>query len=377
MNFLPLYGLEINPITNFAVIVGVSIVGFAILRYRLFNIRVVTAQFLTLVLVAFSVVRLFLTTSVGERVFNILLLIITLAVGVYLILSVRNEVSQREKIEKLANDLNISNKQLNDLNLNLQKKVNEQTLEIRHSYEIEKKARIELEKLDVNKNDFIIITQHHLRTPLSQIRWYADAIKTGLYGEIPKDLKEAVGNIDIACGRLVKTLNNFLNIAQIKIGVKVLNIEPTDLRAVIEDVLKEFEFDINKKKILVNYKNDIKDWPQVLVDKERIKDVFSILVDNAVKYNQEGGKIDIDTETKGKQLIVSISNTGIGISKEDLPRLFKQSFFRSTEAKKVHPMGMGVGLMVAKTMVEGCKGKVEVENDTNIVRLKVYLPISK
>ncbi len=97
------------------------------------------------------------------------------------------------------------------------------------------------------------------------------------------------------------------------------------------------------------------------------------ILDYAVKYNVNGGKIDIDTEIKGKQLIVSISNTGIGISKEDTDRLFKQSFFRSAEAKKVNPLGMGVGLMVAKTIVEGQRGKEGiVRNRENFVVQAIF-----
>ena len=105
MNFLPVYGIEVPPVTSISVAIGSSIIAYTILRYKLFNIRVVTAQLLTLILAGLTIFRLIVSASTQEIIFNVLILATTLFVGVYLILSVRKEVEQREEIQELAGRL--------------------------------------------------------------------------------------------------------------------------------------------------------------------------------------------------------------------------------------------------------------------------------
>jgi len=116
MNFLPVYEIDVPPITNIAVAIGSALVAHTIMRYRLFDIRVVTAQFLTLILVTFSIIRLIISESSQEIIFNTVLLVITLAVGIYLIISVRKEVQQRDLLAKLNNELQAANEKLTELN---------------------------------------------------------------------------------------------------------------------------------------------------------------------------------------------------------------------------------------------------------------------
>src|SRR3990167_1864314 len=328
-------------------IIWVFIVSYAIVKYKQMNVRVVFGQAIIVAMLLLFFANIF--TDFGFGVWGRIATFIVFALlGLFLLKNIL--VNQLQK-EELA-----------DLNQNLQKRVDAQTKEIKRAYEVEKRARVELQQLNQNKNDFIIITQHHLRTPLAQIRWYTDSIATGLYGIVSDELGTVISHINGASEKLIKTLNNFLNIAQMKIGMKFLTIGPVDVQPIINAILKEFEFDIKKKNITVSYKDGVKVWPDVLADTERVKDVFSIIVDNAIKYNVEGGTITVETEQKQDMFIVSVGSSGIGLSVSDKAELFKQSFFRSKEAKRVHPLGMGVGLLVAKTIIEAHRGKISVES---------------
>lgn len=127
------------------------------------------------------------------------------------------------------------------------------------------------------------------------------------------ELGAAVSRIDNASEKLIKTLNNFLGVVQMKIGVKFLTIESITLLPIIETVLDEFSSEIKKKNIKVTFPGDDSAWSPVRVDAERIKDALAILLDNAVQYNHEGGSITIETERERDKFILRISNTGLGI----------------------------------------------------------------
>ena len=349
LRFIPFAALFVLPF--------IALTSYTVYKHKLFNVRLITTAFLAFLITVFSFVNVVYSKELSAIIINATAFTIILLGSIQLLKAML---------------------QMEDFNERLQQKVAEQTKEIRKAYEVEKQARIELEHLNQNKNDFIIITQHHLRTPLAQILWNVNSISSGLFGAISSELGQAISNIDISCRRLVKTLNTFLDITQMKIGMQVLNILPINIREVARDVLKEFEFDIKKKNITVSYKDGVKVWPDVLADTERVKDVFSIIVDNAIKYNVEGGTITVETEQKQDMFIVSVGSSGIGLSVSDKAELFKQSFFRSKEAKRVHPLGMGVGLLVAKTIIEAHHGKISVESrgEGKGIELVVQLPLT-
>src|SRR3990167_6652719 len=289
-------------------IIWVFIVSYAIVKYKQMNVRVVFGQAIIVAMLLLFFANIF--TDFGFGVWGRIATFIVFALlGLFLLKNIL--VNQLQK-EELA-----------DLNQNLQKRVDAQTKEIKRAYEVEKRARVELQQLNQNKNDFIIITQHHLRTPLAQILWNVNSISSGLFGAISSELGQAISNIDISCRRLVKTLNTFMDITQMKIGMRVLNILPINIREVVRNVLKEFEFDIKKKNITVSYEDGVKVWPDVLADIERIKDAFSIIVDNAIKYKIGGGTITVETEQKQDMFIVSVGSSGIGLSVSDKAELFK------------------------------------------------------
>lgn len=342
--FLPGIGyFRLNWVGPIASAVWIYIIGYSIIKYRQMDVRAFTAEVLAVSMAALMFINIF--TNLPFGIYGRALLFLAFAVLVYFL--IKNIVTVSVQREELA-----------DLTQNLQKRVDEQTKEIRRAYEVEKHARIELQQLNQNKNDFIIITQHHLRTPLAQIRWYANSIASGLYGTVSAELGNAVSRIDNASEKLIRTLNNFLGVVQMKIGVKFLTIESLALKPIIEKLLDEFSSEIEKKRLTVTFPEHDSDWPPVRVDTERIKDALAILIDNAVQYNHEGGNIAIETKRERDRFILRISNTGLGISREDAARLFRQSFFRTKEAKRVNPAGMGVGLLVAKTIIEAHKGSI-------------------
>lgn len=329
--------------------VWIYIIGYSIIKYRQLSVRVFLAEVLVVSMAVLMFINIFTDIPLGIYGRAALFLIFAI-LGYFLIRNIVRVSIQREE--------------LGDLSKNLQKKVNEQTEEVQRAYEVEKRARIELENLNQNKNDFIIVTQHHLRTPLAQIRWYANSIASGLYGAVSSEMNNAVSRIDIATEKLIKTLHNFLEIVQMKIGTKFLVLEKASLKDTVEILLDEFSRGLKKKGLTVALSPPEESWPLVSVDVMRMKEALAILIDNAVVYNKEGGEITIEAKREQNRFVLRISNSGIGISREDGERLFRQSFFRTKEAQRVHPSGMGIGLLVAKTIIEAHGGKIRLEEGT-------------
>ena len=131
------------------------------------------------------------------------------------------------------------------------------------------------------------------------------------------------------------------------------------------------------KKISVSFPEDGRDWPLVLADHDQIKDACSILIDNAVKYNNEGGNLNFYTSQNDKKLSICIENSGIGLDTDDRERILKQSFFRSKDAKKLNPLGMGVGLLVAKAIINANHGDISIDSkeDGKTVVATITLPV--
>ncbi|OHA23733.1 MAG: hypothetical protein A3H57_05015 [Candidatus Taylorbacteria bacterium RIFCSPLOWO2_02_FULL_43_11] len=342
---LPIFGMSLyqwlGPPSG---MIWIIIIAYSVIKYRQMDVRVVAAEMFTFLIVVISFVNIFFDFQFG-LVARLILFIVCVFLG-YLI--VRGSLIERDQKNLLIT-----------FNEALSQKVEIQTREIKKAYEVERKARLELQNFDQSKNDFIIITQNHLRTPLTQIRWYTDAIARGMYGTVSSELGEVIGKISKTAENLSKTLNDFLSITQLKIGVKVLNIQPVNIKNILDVVLHLRTSEIKLRKINVEITIDSKLWPLVLCDPERIKDVFAIILDNALQYNIEyNGRINITTAQKNGMLIVRTVNTGIGVSFEDKASILKQSFFRSKDAKKINPLGMGVGLLVAKTIVLAHRGNI-------------------
>lgn len=328
----------------------VMILGYSILKYQQMDVKLAFSQVSVLALNFIFFTNIFLNFQLGVYG-RTTLAILFCTTGYFLIKLIIKDNERAEVLRRL-------NGELNNLNSGLEEKVKAQTVEIRRVYEIEKKANENLKKLDQNKNDFIIVTQHHLRTPLSQIRWYLDSIKNGLYGPVTGDISGAVENISKVTDKLTKVLNHFLDISQLKVGNKIFNMEIVNSKDLIDAVIYELRLDLKKKGMFVEFES--KDWPELNCDPEKIKDVFQIILDNAVKYGTEGSTITISVLSKKSSVMFKMKNSGLPLESKDLASIFKDSFYRSAEAKKLNPLGMGVSLLVAKTIMSAHRGVISL-----------------
>jgi hypothetical protein len=215
---LPLLGItELIPLDVPSSLIFIAAMSLAILKHHLFNIKVIAVQLITFALWIFILIRTMLSETPKDFMIQGSLLLITVIFGVILIRSVLHEMKQREQIEKLAKDIKLAYAQVKDINEHLEDKIAEQTADVRRAYEVEKKARAELEELNKTKDQFITSTQHHLRTPMTSLKWELESIRNGARGPVGSELKEGLGNADESVRHLTDIIENFISITEKKV----------------------------------------------------------------------------------------------------------------------------------------------------------------
>jgi signal transduction histidine kinase len=325
MNFLAVYRIEMHPISNLGVAMGAGIIAYAILRYRLFDIKVVTAQLLTLILVSFSLIQLIQSSSAQEFLFSLFLLLVVLFVGVYLIKSVHREVEQREKISRLAEDL--------------------------------KQANARLKELDRLKTEFVSIASHQLRSPLSAMKGYASMLLEGSFGKLTVGAQEAIGRILTSSSFMTRSVDDFLNVSRIELGRMQYSMSTFDLCKLISLVIAEQRPFANEKKIDLRFEKEVNTC-EIYADMGKVKQVLTNLTDNAIKYTPRGSvTLRMDRDKVRGMIRISVEDTGIGMSQNTIKKLFSK-FSRADNANEVNVIGTGLGLYVARNLIKAQGGNM-------------------
>ncbi len=244
--------------------------------------------------------------------------------------------------------------QVKDLSKNLEKKVKEQTEKLQKAYE-------ELKVLDEAKSEFISMASHQLRTPLSAIKGYISMMIDGSYGHLPKKMKEKLQNVFYSNERLIKVVNDLLNISRIEIGKMELTKEKIYIQDLIQSCYEEMKIEAEKKKLKFIFEKPKKSLPQIEVDSLKIRQVLLNLIDNAIRYTQKG-EIIIKAESQNSKIKIMIKDTGEGLSDKEQKNIF-ESFRRGSAGITYFIEGAGLGLYVAKKFLDLHHGKIWAESE--------------
>ncbi|MBU3668837.1 MAG: hypothetical protein FGM57_02635 [Candidatus Taylorbacteria bacterium] len=230
----------------------------------------------------------------------------------------------------------------------------------------------QIREADLLKYEFINNISHKFRTPLTHIRWLAEDLRDTT-DQVERN--KAVEQIQFASMRLFELTNIVIDASQTTNDIYLYHFTAVDTSEIIKEIDKAHEDQIEHKKLHVNI--DIgPDVPKVKADKTRLRFAFQILFENAIIYTIEGGSIDIKLRQIGGEVIISFKDNGIGISEEDLPHVFSK-FYRSQEARHTDTEGMGIGLFMAKNIIEKHNGRIWAESrgDGKGATFSIALPI--
>ena len=217
-------------------------------------------------------------------------------------------------------------------------------------------------ELDKLKTDFISVVSHELRTPLTSIKGYTDLLLSGATGEISELQGEFLGIIQSSTTRLSNLINDILDISRIESGTIEIKHEPIDYRRIVADTLRLMKAAADEKQISMDASLP-ESIPPVRGDIDKVAQVLGNLVSNAIKYTPEGGWVKVSLEITGEaNVLTSVTDSGIGIAPDDQKRLF-QKFFRADNTSTREAGGTGLGLVIAKTIVELLGGAIWVESE--------------
>ena len=312
--------------------VSITVVAFEMLFFYGWNMRLFLVELFVTCIVLTMIVQASLFSTVLTKIINTIITGLILLVSYFLLKSVKNETVIKKKTEKLVEELEGINEKL--------------------------------KSLDRKKSDFMTIASHHLRDPLTAIKGYASMLIEGSYGDnITVDAYVAIRKIYESSERLVVIVNDFMTVSNIESGDVEYIYSIEDINVLVAAVCDEMNIAIESSGLSFSCVVDSAKKSMVKVDIGKIRQVFSNLIDNALKYTKEGFvKVEVVQGGKDDKVQVKISDSGIGMSKATMNELFKK-FSRAEGISKINTGGSGLGLYVAREMAKEHMGDIYAESE--------------
>ena len=212
------------------------------------------------------------------------------------------------------------------------------------------------------KTEFVSVAAHQLRTPLSAIKWTIRMILDGDVGEINEEQRELLEQTYISNERMIRLINDLLDVSRIEEGRLLYDQEDARIEDVLDSVIEASQEMLRNKNMVLEVNK--KETPKVRIDKEKIGVVIQNLLENAIKYTEQGGKIKITLDNDEKNVIFKIEDSGVGIPKSQQDRIFTK-FFRAENVTRMETNGTGLGLYTTKNIVQAHKGQIWFESEEN------------
>jgi len=316
--------------------VFVGFLAYIIVRYKKFNIKIFGTQVLVVAIGVLIGSMFFVRQIENLRFVLVGTIILFIPLAYLLVRSVRGEIESREKILRQKVEMEIINLKLQSINK-------------------------KLKELDKQKTEFVSFASHQLRGPLTAIKGYASLILEGDYGKITDDLRGSIKIIFDSTNTLATVVDDYLNVSRIELGEMKYSFSVFDLKDLVDTSLSELKPNLEKAGLQLDFISKPENQYEVRADKEKLKQVLLNLIDNSIKYTPKG-KITVSIESTNKKVKVLIKDTGIGISKEVIPKLFSK-FKRADNANKTNMRGTGLGLFIAKEIITAHGGNIWVESE--------------
>ena len=302
----------IGPVLATPLFVGIMV--YAIIKFKVFDLRVITAEIFTALLMIALAAEFILASTSAEVGARGVVFLVAAVFGVFLIKSVYREIQAREEIERLN-----------------------QTM-----------------------SEFLAVASHQIRSPLTHIKGALSLIKDGDYGPVDRRAQSLLNDVSLSTVRLISLVSDILDKSRMDSGRMQYVYSDFDFNELVDSVVAEFKLPAASKGIAIVWQKGTAAALSIRGDREKLRQVLFNLVDNALKYTRSGA-IEIKNKSEGDALELSVKDSGSGMSKDTLERLF-QKFSRASE-KETSIQGTGLGLYVAKRIIDDHNGELWAESE--------------
>lgn len=261
--------------------------------------------------------------------------------------------------------------EIRELNLSLQQKIANATKELRSSNAI-------LRQLDKVKDEFISMASHQLRTPLTSVKGYISMVIEGDAGKISNSQKQLLDEAFMSSERMVHLINDFLNVSRIQTGKFIIDKTSVDLSKLVSEEIDSLRPNATGRKLKFVYKPP-KNFPLMELDEGKIRQVVMNYADNAIYYSHENSTITVSLSVENDEVLFTVKDTGIGVPKAEQEKLFAK-FYRAANARVQRPDGTGVGIYLAKKVIDAHGGKIvfeSTEGKGSTFGFRLPLPLNK
>ncbi|MFC4871422.1 sensor histidine kinase [Negadavirga shengliensis] len=293
----------------------------------------------------------------GALNFAISYLLITLSLEFLVFREISNIYTMLEKIQKKDTTIAPRGGRSSKASISPLKKI-QNTI---NSYAEAKNREIEvLQKNEAFRREFIADISHELKTPIFAAQGYIHTLLDGAiedYAVRDKFLKRAAKSLN----NLEKLVQDLIILNQMESGVIRFTMAPFDLKEPIMEVMEQLEDKAQKRGVKINFQYQKDQSYRTLADRDKIYRVFQNLVSNAIKYNKEGGEVNISLKNHKNHVTIKVKDEGMGIPPEDLKRIFER-FYRVEKSRSREKGGTGLGLAIVKHILEGHKSKISVSS---------------
>ncbi len=222
-----------------------------------------------------------------------------------------------------------------------------------------------MQKLERVRSEFLANVSHELRTPIFAVQGFIETLLDGAIDD-PEVNRDFLERARLQAARLNALLSDVIDISRIESGEMRMSFRLFNIAAFLSELVREMQVLADFKEIKLCFVNRIEGdrTREAFGDKERLKQVMINLIDNAIKYTNNGGSIQAELSLKGPDcLLVSVSDNGIGIDEEHLPRLFERFYRVDKDRARSSPGGTGLGLAIVKHIIEAHRGRLYVTSE--------------
>jgi signal transduction histidine kinase len=219
-----------------------------------------------------------------------------------------------------------------------------------------RESNAKLKALDEAKDDFISMASHQLRTPLTSVKGYLSMVMEGDAGSVTPKQKEMLGQAFFSSQRMVYLIADLLNVSRLRTGKFIIDPSPANLSNIVGEELAQLTETAKARQLTLEYEQP-KEFPTLMLDETKTRQVIMNFVDNAIYYTPAGGHITVKVIDKPTTIELRVEDDGIGVPKSEQPHLFTK-FYRAGNARKARPDGTGLGLFMAKKVIIAQGGSI-------------------